>query len=92
MSSMLFLLTVYRAPFSQEHYVIQTANNSLTLGTQQVPTHPKMEPTKHVIRRKTYIMVAPPVAFFTTMTSEQVAASKKKPFLVFLRQIVLKKQ
>ena len=37
-------------------------------------------------------MVAPPVAFFTTMTSEQVAASKKKPFLVFLRQIVLKKQ
>ena len=72
MSSMLFLLTVYRAPFSQEHYVIQTANNSLTLGTQQVPTHPKMEPTKHMISRKAYIKVAPPVAFFTTMRSEQL--------------------
>ena len=92
MSSILFWLTVYCAPISQEHYVIQTSKNCLTLRTQQVPTHPKMEPTKHTIRRKAYIMVAPPVAFFTTMTSEQVAASKKKPFLVFLKQIVLKKQ
>ena len=40
MSSMLFWLTVYRASFSEDHYEIQTAKNSPTLGTQQDPTHP----------------------------------------------------
>ena len=62
MSSMLFWLTVHRAPFNQEHYVTQTTKVCLTLGRKQVPAHPKMEPTMHVMTRTTYIMVAAPVA------------------------------